>query len=286
MARRYIAEEPTTQLAVWARRTALFALAATILAIIMVRSGMLEIRPALATFFGALAIAVVGLLIAFAAFVVIWKDGLGGMGSAISAIGVSLALVAYPAYIGARSYKLPWIYDITTDPIDPPRYDAKARPREANPIIYAGLATAELQRTAYPDIEPLEEDASPEAAYKAALDVITRRKWIVVLRRAPEPRRREGQIEAVARSPIMGFRDDVVVRVRGDGDGSRIDVRSSSRYGTFDFGSNAARIRALIDDIDDAIGNQKPDLPVVTPPKKGKAQPKAPPTSNQPTAKR
>jgi hypothetical protein len=74
-----------------------------------------------------------------------------------------------------------------------------------------------------------------------------------------------------------------VVRIRADTDGSsRIDVRSSSRYGTFDFGSNAKRVRALIDDIDDAIGDQKPERPATPIAKKQKTQPKA----NQPTAKR
>jgi hypothetical protein len=76
----------------------------------------------------------------------------------------------------------------------------------------------------------------------------------------------------------MGLREDVVIRVRADGQGSRIDVRSSSRYGTFDFGSNAARVRILIDDIDDAIGRQKPEQPTATP-KKAKGPPaKAPPS--------
>ena len=51
---------------------------------------------------------------------------------------------------------MPWLYDITTDPIDPPRYEALARlrPRDANPIAYAGLYAAEQQRfpPAYPDL--------------------------------------------------------------------------------------------------------------------------------------
>jgi uncharacterized protein (DUF1499 family) len=275
MARRYIAEEPTSRLAVWAWRTALFALVATLLAIIIVRSGLLEIRPALATFFGALGVACIGLCIALAAFVVIWKDGLDGMGSALTAILIGVGLIGYPAYLGVKAYKLPWIYDITTDPIDPPRYEALARirPRDANPVIYAGLLAAEQQRAAYPDIETMEQDATPKVAYEAALAVMTKRKWAVLAKRAPEGRR-DGQIEAVARTPIMGFRDDIVVRVRADADGSRIDVRSSSRYGTFDFGSNAQRVRALIDDIDDAIGDAKPEAPVA-PAKKQKGQPKA-----------
>jgi hypothetical protein len=71
----------------------------------------------------------------------------------------------------------------------------------------------------------------------------------------------------------MGLRDDVVVRVRGGSEGSRIDVRSSSRFGSFDFGSNAARIRALVDDIDTAIGNEKPEPPVVLPPAKKSKEP-------------
>ena len=71
MLRRYAYEQQTSQLAIWARRMALFSLAATVLAIIIVRSGLLEIRPAITTFAGAPALAMVALLLAFAAFIVI-----------------------------------------------------------------------------------------------------------------------------------------------------------------------------------------------------------------------
>src|SRR6266508_603933 len=216
MARRYVHSEPTSRLAIWARRMAGFAFAASFLAVIIVRSGLLEIQPALATFGGALVIAVVALILALAAFVVIWLEGLGGMGAALSAMVISLALLAYP-----------------------------------------GLYAAEQQRAAYPDIGPLGAGATPQAAYDAALAIVTKRRWRIVEARTPQAGRRDGRIEAVARTPIMGFRDDVIVRVRPDGDGSRIDVRSSSRYGTFDFGANASRIRSLLDDVEDAIAAQK-----------------------------
>jgi uncharacterized protein (DUF1499 family) len=274
VARRYVNSEPTSRLAIWARRTAGFAFAATVLAVIIVRSGLLEIQPALATFAGALAIAVLALLLAFAAFAVIWMEGLAGMGAALAAMLISLALLAYPAYIGIRSYRLPRIYDITTDPIDPPRYEALARlrPRDANPVAYAGLAAAEQQHNAYPDIGPLGTNATPQSAYDAVLAVVNRRRWRVVDARAPQAGRREGHIEAVARTPIMGFRDDVVVRIRAEPDGARIDARSSSRYGSFDFGTNAARIRSLINDVEDAIRQQKPERPP-TPPQTKKGPP-------------
>src|SRR5258708_7533337 len=279
-----------SRLAIWARRMALFSLVAVIVSIIIVRSEWLDVGPAITSFVVALVPSIVALGLAVGALVVIWTDGLRGLGRTLAAMAIAMALLAYPTYLAYRAYKLPWLYDITTDPIDPPRYEALARlrPREANPITYAGLYAAEQQRVAYPDIEPLDEDATPEVAFKVALAVITKRKWIIIDRRPPQPTRREGHIEAVARTLIMGLRDDIVVRVRGGPEGSRIDVRSSSRFGSFDFGSNATRVRALINDIDDAIGNEKPEPAVLLPAKKAPAAPAPGSKRDQPapTAKR
>src|SRR5207253_585353 len=138
----------------------------------------------------AVALAGFALLLAFAAFIVIWKDGSLGMGYALTAICLSLVLVSYPAYLGSRVYRLPWIYDVTTDPIDPPRFVALAavRPRDANPINYAGLYSAEQQRAAYPDIEPLDVDATPAAVFNAVLAVIKKRKWRIVAEPPPQGR--------------------------------------------------------------------------------------------------
>ena len=283
MARRYVHQEPTSRLAIWARRMAGFAFVASLLSIIIVRSGLLEIKPALATFAGALVIAVVALLLALAAFVVIWMEGLSGMGAAVTGMLVALALLAYPGYLGYRAYKLPRINDITTDPIDPPRYEALARlrPRDANSVAYPGLYTAEQQRTAYPDVGPLGTNATADAAYAAVLGVINKRRWRVVAESRPQAGRREGRIEAVARTAIMGFRDDVVVRVRAEPDGARIDARSSSRYGEHDFGTNASRIRGLINDIEEAIRSEKPERPAAPAPGK-----KAPVKKDQPPKRR
>ena len=45
---------------------------------------------------------------------------------------------------------------------------------------------------------------------------------------------------------LFRFVDDVVVRVRPDGAGAKIDVRSKSRDGRGDMGTNAKRIRSLL----------------------------------------
>ena len=280
MARRRIAEEPVSRFAVWARRVGLFSLAVVLLAIVIGRSGMLDIIPALVTFAAGLGLAVAAILLAFAAFAVIWRSGLGGLGYAVTGLLIGLVLCAYPAFLGLRAYKLPIIADVSTDPVEPPRFEAIARirTRQANPVTYAGLATPEQVHATFPDVEPLDLSLPPSGAYAAVLAALAKRKdnaiaplWRVIDERPPIAGIRDGYVEAIAYTPIMGFRDDVVIRVRGTREGSRIDVRSASRYGRWDFGVNAKRVERLLEDINEFSDTFKPERPAPpkAPPKKG-----------------
>jgi len=252
MARSPNFDPPMSRLATWSARLAWFALAVTAFSILIVRGDFLDIVPALVTFAAALLFAALAILLAFAGFVVIWRQGLAGLGRAVLGLGLGLALLAYPGYLSYRATKLPAITDITTDPGDPPRFGVLARLRPRGSSDYPGAKVAALQQKAYPDLDPLDYDASATLAYRVSLAVVTKRHWHIVDAVPPAPRR-DGVIEAVARTLIMGFRDDVVVRVRAQGAGSRIDVRSASRYGQNDFGTNAKRVAALLSDIDDAM---------------------------------
>jgi uncharacterized protein (DUF1499 family) len=286
MQRRRLVEQPRSQFALWARRLAIFSLPVALLAIIMARAGLFEALPILMTFGAALGLAALAILLALAALIGIWIDGRAGTGYALVALFVSFALLAYPAYLGFKAYKLPQINDVTTDPYDPPRLEAaqRLRTRAANSIVYGGLSVFQRQSAAYPDVAPLSEDVTPQVAYDTAYAVITKRKWVIVDARPPQAGR-EGIIEAVARTPIMGFRDDVVVRVRPASGGARIDARSSSRYGFHDFGANASRLISLLSDIDDATPAEVPVEPAA---KKGTQKPgaKPPPKGAQPSARR
>jgi uncharacterized protein (DUF1499 family) len=258
MSRLRTLEEPTSRLAIWARRIAVFSLVVAALAIIIERADLLEIVPVLVTFGAALVLAVLAILFALASFVTLWNNGGPGFAQAITAVLIGVGLLAYPGYLAYVGYRLPHVTDVTTDATDPPRFEVVARLRPPNSSLYPGLSTATLQKEAWPDIEPLLVAASPKAAFDGVMAVITKRKWRVVDARAPLPNR-EGHIEAIARTPIMGFRDDVVVRIRSMREGAKVDIRSASRYGTTDFGTNAARVLALLDDIDDAATSEKPD---------------------------
>ncbi len=277
MARRFSApyqSEPVSSLATWARNLAVFSVVAVLVSIAIVRFGFLEVKPALVTFFGALACAGLAILTGFAAFVSIWQNGSRGMGRILLAFLISAVVLAYPAYLGLQYRKLPPIHDITTDPIDPPRFEALARLRNidgANPAVYAGLYSAEQQRLAYPEIETVELEVPAQRAYDVTLALVNKRKWRVVDERPPQPRR-DGRIEAIAQTMIMGFREDVTIRIKADGEGSRVDIRSSSRYFESDLGSNAARVTKLIEDINSAADQAKPA--VKKPQAPAKAQPK------------
>ena len=261
MARRFSApylSEPVSSLATWARNLAVFAAIAVVVSTLIVRFGFLEVKPALATFFGALALAGLSILIGFAAFAAIWQNGSRGMGRILVAFLINALVLAYPVYLAVQYRRLPPIHDVTTDPVNPPRFEALAALRtgdDTNTAAYAGLYSAEQQRRAYPDIEPVELEIPADRAFALTLKLVNKRKWLVIDERAPQPPRGIGRIEAVARTPIMGFREDVSIRVVPDGEDSRVDIRSSSRYSYYfesDLGSNAARITKLIDDINTA----------------------------------
>ena len=97
------------------------------------------------------------------------------------------------------------------------------------------------QRAGYPDLGPLVLQAPPQQAFARALAAARDMGWEVV---ATEPG--DGRIEATTTTFWFGFKDDVVVRVTPADGGSRIDVRSVSRVGRSDVGTNAKRIKTYL----------------------------------------
>lgn len=268
-----------SKLAVWARRCAVFSLVAMVPLIIIVRAGLIEIDPALAAVAGVLGLAALSLLLAIGALIVIWREGIDGLGHSLLAILIGGVMLAYPAYLGSKYFRTAALADVTTDASDPPKFE-KATAIDRNPRTYAGPVIAARQASAYPDIETLQVATSVQLAFEAARSVIYKRKWTVINDRPPQGNRREAQIEAIARTPVLGFREDVVVRVRGSADGARIDVRSRSRYGERDLGSNAQRVRSLLEDIEDQVATLVEERKK-TPPKPAPAKP-----ATQPSARR
>jgi uncharacterized protein (DUF1499 family) len=166
------------------------------------------------------------------------------LGLGLLALAIALAAFGIPWRMQAQAHRVPSIHDITTDLEDPPAFVAVVVHRTGawNPVEYAGPAVAAQQRAGYPDIGPLDLAAPPERVLPAVETVARGLGWEIV---AVVPA--EGRLEATATTPWFGFKDDVVVRVRARGGGSRVDVRSLSRIGGSDLGTNARRVRTFLE---------------------------------------
>jgi len=185
-----------------------------------------------------------GLVALLLSLVGLWRtrarESRPGRGRAWVGLAAGLAAAAILARTAAVSLGLPAINDITTDPDDPPRFEA-ARELAGEDTTYPGESFARRQEAAYPDLAPIRLDAPPARALERAERAARELGWAVV---DVEPE--AGRLEAYDTSTIFRFVDDVVVRVRAAPEGgSRVDVRSRSRDGQGDLGANARRIRAL-----------------------------------------
>ena len=151
----------------------------------------------------------------------------------IVALLLGAASAALPLDSVRRVKTLPYINDITTDTETPPQF-SQPKPYERH--------FAELQGIGYPELRALQLPVPPAQAFARTRDALRAMGLEIVA--ADE---RAGRIEAVATTPWFGFQDDLAVRISPAGAGSRIDVRSKSRVGRSDLGTNAKRIQELLD---------------------------------------
>ena len=163
--------------------------------------------------------------------------------AAAVAIVVGVVVAAVPWNLRRAARSVPPIHDITTDLQDPPRFVAvlPLRAGAPNPPEYVGGTVADEQRRAYPDIQPLVLSIPAAQAFERALAAARDLGWEIVA-----SDHASGRIEAVDTTLWFGFKDDVVIRVREQAGGTRIDVRSKSRVGRGDAGTNARRTRNFL----------------------------------------
>ncbi|MGZ4900427.1 MAG: DUF1499 domain-containing protein [Candidatus Angelobacter sp.] len=164
----------------------------------------------------------------------------GSKGMAVAGLVLGVVAAGMPAMSINTARHSP-IHDVSTDRGNPPQFVAvmplRAAAKAANSTDY-DARTAELQKETYPDIGPLHLDVPPAQAFDRAVAAARGMKWEMV---ATDPA--QGRIEATATTFWFGFKDDIVVRIAADGNGSRVDVRSLSRIGKSDVGANARRVR-------------------------------------------
>jgi uncharacterized protein (DUF1499 family) len=188
----------------------------------------------------------------FSIFFILWQRP-RGINLAVIAVSAMLGITAF--YMPYRqlllSQRLPAIHDITTDFNNPPAFVAIARVRTSaqNPVAYDGPQAAEQQRGAYPDIRTLVLPHSSDEVFGVSMQVLEDLGW-----RIAEANAEQGRIEATVTSRWFGFRDDVVIRLAPGAAGTTVfDMRSKSRVGITDVGSNARHIRTFVGELNAAL---------------------------------
>ena len=256
--RRLILEEPISRAAANSRRVAVFACLTAGVSIFIARiGGARDPSGALTVFGAALLLAALALLLAGAAAVEIWSAGRRGVARAAVGAALSLALVAYPAYLAIQAGRLPRINQVTTDFKSPPAYMISSKAREARGAWTPpapGPDVEAAQRAAYPRVQPMLVDLEPDQAYRMSLRIAKDLGWRIVDASPPNLRGGgEAHIDATDRSLFFGFVSDIAIRIRPQGSQTQIDIRSASRIGRHDFGANARRAERFIDAVQELV---------------------------------
>lgn len=170
-----------------------------------------------------------------------WRPALVG---ALVSLAV-VAMIAMPVQLKQRAQSVPPIHDITTDMENPPVFKALATAREKAPndVDYPGAETARQQKAGYPQLKPITLNMPLAKAMDMAKTTAQQRGWEIAQTTSTT-------IEATATTRWFGFKDDVVIRMTEMGPGVQVDMRSASRVGKSDVGTNAERIQTFLEDLE------------------------------------
>lgn len=169
----------------------------------------------------------------------------GGASQAWAGALLSVVVLGWVLTLAYGTAQAPAIHDITTNIDDPPAFEAAAA-EDSRGAGFAypsgGALVPDHQRQAYPELDTLQLDISRDEALWRVRHTAEDLGWTPILE---DPG--NGRFEFSDATPWFRFVDFVAVRVRDDGAGSAIDVRSVSQVGVGDLGENAARIRRFLD---------------------------------------
>ena len=233
----------------WSSRAALFSLLLILTSLFLHRIFYLP-TPTLFLCLGfGYILAVFALIVGIVAGVGIWQNRAQGAARVFLGCCVGCGIGIIPLLLFLHAKNFPFINDVTTNTSDPPLFKVLGQERTsgaANPSVYPFSHFASQQYEAYPDLISLKINRSLQDTFDLVVDTLRRLQMRIVSIEAPSETSPEGRIEAVNRTLVVGFYNDLSLRVRGTPTTAVIDLRSSSRYGKSDFGYNAQLIRSVM----------------------------------------
>ena len=188
-------------------------------------------------------------------------SGLLGLAALVAAVVAAVRFKAYfPALVGMfgclplvavaagtlDGLRYPPINDIATDTATTPVFiHAISLPELAGRNLNFPAENDALIAAYYPYLHSLRLEEPALQVHQRARAVALSKHFNWTITHEAE---NYGGFEAVAETRLFRWKDDVVVRIRPDGErASVVDVRSRSREGKSDLGANARRIRRFLD---------------------------------------
>ena len=201
------------------------------------------------------ALAIVSLLLGVMALRRVWVEDDAGVGVAFAGLLLAIIVLAPFALSLYGAATNPQLSDVATDGIDPPSLMQAGAERTGamNPVLPISPEQAAAMRSAYPELVTRIYDLPMGDMVQAVLRVAEARGFDTLRQQTTGPAG-ETTLEFTGYSLLAGFPSDVAIRLRQDGQRTRVDMRSASRYGSHDQGENARRIAGFFDALDHEVG--------------------------------
>lgn len=244
----------TSKWSIWARRLGSFALPLAIIPVFMHRAHAITSETFEITEAVAIGVATFACLLSIGAFARIWTTGDRGWGRAVTGLVLSLICLAPLAFGAVQLLRYPMANDVSTDPARPP-------PLVSNVAITPPTAV-ELQKlaTVFPNIKTRRYPIGAVRTYDLVSKLVEDRGWDVLQRQQPQTSLDGGQINAIA-TTLLGWRDEVSIRIDADAQGVSVAMRSASLSPMHEPGVNGSRIEEFLTALDAKVTLQMRDQP-------------------------
>lgn len=250
----------TSKWAVWARRFGALALPLAVIPLFLHRARLISSDNFIIIEAVALGLAALAIAAAIVAIVRLWFTGDQGWGRAAAALFFGLLCLAPASYFAWLAVSVPPSPDVSTDFTNPPQLVNFVESR------FIGPGERERIDDAYPNARPRTYPIEAPQMFGVVETLVTAQGWEIRARRAPVGVLDAGQVNAMV-TTLLGFAQEVVVRVSGGADGARVDMRSTSLSDFPDFGENGQRVERFLLELDNQVTlmlRNAPAQPVAT----------------------
>lgn len=236
----------TSKWAVWARRFGALALPLAAIPVLLHRSHLITSENFVVVEAAAMALAVIAVAAALVAFARLWVTGDRGWGRASVAFAFGVICLLPAAFFGWLAVTNPSSPDVSTDFANPPPLVSFVESR------FIGPEERERIEAAYPNARSRNYPIEAPQMFTLVETLLDMLGWDVRARRAPLTALDAGQLNAVV-TTLLGFRQEVALRIAGGPEGTTISMRSASLSSFPDFGENGQRVESFLLELDNQV---------------------------------